>query len=79
MTLGVLFSTLLAVVAISRLPFCRMSDKIVRRKTVLVGWLGEISVAYILFFTPKSMPDVVNIGIAFWMLLGVMDRPAVNA
>ncbi|MDG6907088.1 MAG: MFS transporter [Nitrososphaerota archaeon] len=78
-TLGVLFSVLLAVVAISRLPFGRMSDKIGRRKTVLVSWLGEISVVYIFVFSPKSMPEVAIIGIAFWMLFGVMDGPAVNA
>ncbi len=78
-TLGLLFSVLLAVVAIFRLPFGRMSDKIGRRKTVLVSWLGEISVVYIFVFSPRSMPEVAIIGIAFWMLFGVMDGPAVNA
>lgn len=78
-TMGVLFSALLAVVALSKLPFGRLSDKIGRRKTVIISWIGEISVVYVFVFAPKSIPAVAILGIAFWMLFGVMDGPALNA
>lgn len=78
-TMGVLFSALLAVVAVSKLPFGRLSDRIGRRKTIIISWIGEISVVYVFVFAPRSIPAVAILGIAFWMLFGVMDGPALNA
>ncbi|MDG6994940.1 MAG: MFS transporter [Nitrososphaerota archaeon] len=78
-TLGILFSALLAAVALSRVPFGRLSDSIGRKKTVVISWIGEISIVYVFVFAPRTMPEVAVIGIAFWMLFGVMDAPAVNA
>ena len=77
--LGVLFSAVLLVLAISRLWFGKMADKIGLRKTVIISWLGEISLVYIFVFSPKDMPMVAVLGMAVWMLFGVMDGPAINA
>jgi len=75
--LGVLFSVLLFVVAASRYPFGRLSDKIGRRKTVIISWIGEISVVYVFVFA--TSPSIAVLGIGLWMLFGVMDSPAINA
>lgn len=78
-TLGILFSALLAVVAVSKWPFGRLSDRIGARRTVVISWIGEISVVYVFVFAPRSFPAIAVIGMAAWMLFGVMDGPAVNA
>ncbi|MDG6998189.1 MAG: MFS transporter, partial [Nitrososphaerota archaeon] len=53
--------------------------RIGRRKTIIISWIGEISVVYVFVFAPRSIPAVAILGIAFWMLFGVMDGPALNA
>ncbi|MHB1867660.1 MAG: MFS transporter [Nitrososphaerales archaeon] len=75
--LGVLFSVLLFVVALSRYPFGKLSDKIGRRKTVIISWIGEISIVYVFVFA--TSPSIAVLGIGLWMLFGVMDSPAINA
>jgi MFS family permease len=76
-TTGALFSALLAIVAISRLPFGKLSDKIGREKTIMISWIGEISLVYVFVFA-TSFPIAIA-GIGLWMLFGVMDSPAINA
>ncbi|MGI0091762.1 MAG: MFS transporter [Nitrososphaerales archaeon] len=76
-TLGILFSALLAAVALSRYPAGRLSDKIGRKRAVIISWVGEISVVYLFVFATSSTIAVIGIGL--WMLFGVMDSPAINA
>lgn len=75
--LGVLFTVLLLVVAASRYPSGKLSDKIGRRRTIIVSWIGEISVVYVFVFATTQ--SIAVIGIGLWMLFGVMDSPAINA
>ncbi|MDA4111520.1 MAG: MFS transporter [Thaumarchaeota archaeon] len=76
-TTGALFSVLLAVVAISRFPFGKLSDRIGREKTVVISWVGEILSVYLFVFA--TSPGIAILGIGVWMLFGVMDAPAINA
>jgi MFS family permease len=76
-TSGALFSVLLAVVAISRYPFGRLSDRIGRENTIVISWIGEILCVYLFVFA--SSPYLAFAGIGLWMLFGVMDAPAINA
>jgi MFS family permease len=76
-TSGALFSVLLAVVALSRYPFGRLSDRIGREKTVVISWIGEILSVYLFVFAMS--PSIAFLGIGIWMLFGVMDSPAINA
>jgi len=75
--LGVLFSVVLLVVAASRYPFGKLSDKIGRKNAIIISWIGEISVVYVFVFATNH--SIAVIGIALWMLFGVMDSPAINA
>lgn len=77
--LGVLFSAVLLVLAVSRFWFGKMADKIGLHKTVIISWVGEISLVYVFVFSPKDFPTVAILGMAVWMLFGVMDGPAINA
>jgi MFS family permease len=75
--LGVLFTVVLLVVAASRYPFGKLSDKIGRKKAIIISWIGEISVVYVFVFATAHWVAVIGIGL--WMLFGVMDSPAINA
>jgi len=76
-TSGILFSVLLAVVAVSKIPFGLLSDKIGRKRIVIVSWTAETVVVYLFVFA-TSFPIAV-LGIGLWMLFGAMDSPAINA
>ena len=76
---GIFFSVLVAVIAASRLPFGKMSDKIGRRKTIIISWIGESVFVYLIVFAPKGDLSIALVGVAIWMLFGVMDSPASNA
>jgi MFS family permease len=75
--LGVLFTVVLLVVAASKYPFGKLSDKIGRKNAIIISWIGEISIVYVFVFA--TTPSIAVIGIALWMLFGVMDNPAINA
>jgi|SRR5579875_272694 len=77
--LGVLFSGVLLIIAVSRFGFGKMADRIGLKKTVLISFVGEMTVVYVFVFAPKEEPIVAIIGMAFWMLFGVMDAPAIIA
>ena len=72
--LGVLFTVVLLVVAASRYPFGKLSDKIGRKNAIIISWIGEISVVYVFVFATNH--SIAVIGIALWMLFGVMDSPS---
>jgi MFS family permease len=76
---GVFFGILLAVVAATRLPFGKLSDKIGRRKTIVISWIGESLVVYLIVFAPAGNLAFALFGVAVWSLFGVMDSPAANA
>jgi MFS transporter, DHA1 family, multidrug resistance protein len=76
-TSGILFSALLAAVALSKIIFGKMSDRIGRKRVVALSWIAEITVVYVFVFA-NSLPIAV-IGIGLWMLFGAMDVPAINA
>ncbi len=76
---GVLFSAILGVIALARLPAGKLADRIGRKKTVIVSWIGEISVVYIFVFAPVGSLSIALLGIIFWQFFGVMDAPAINA
>lgn len=76
---GIFFSVLLAVIATSRLPFGKMSDKIGRRKTIIISWVGESLFVYLIVFAPRGDLPIALVGVTIWMLFGVMDSPASNA
>ncbi len=76
---GILFSALLGAVVFSRLPFGKLADKIGRRKTVIISWLGEISTVFVFVLAPKGDLGVAIAGIVLWQFFGVMDGPAINA
>ena len=78
-SLSVLFFAILVVVSISRFGFGRLSDKIGRKRTVILSWIGESSIVYIFVFSPRGMPAIALLGMTLWMLFGVMDGPAINA
>ena len=77
--LGVIFSALLGVSAVARIPFGKLSDRIGRKKTIMISWIGESLVVYVIVFAPRGELSVALIGIVLWMLFGVMDAPAINA
>ncbi len=72
-TSGLLFSVLLAVVALSKIFFGRLSDKMGRKNIIVTSWIGESVVVYLFVFA-NSVPIAV-LGIGLWMLFGVMDYP----
>ncbi|MGI0083491.1 MAG: MFS transporter [Nitrososphaerales archaeon] len=76
---GIFFSVLLAIIAASRLPFGKLSDKIGRRRTIIISWIGESLFVYLFVFAPKGDLSIAVLGVAIWMLFGVMDSPASNA
>ncbi len=76
---GLLFSALLAVLALSRLPAGKLADKIGRRETVILSWVGEVSVVYVFVFAPIGAISIALIGIVLWQFFGVLDAPAINA
>ena len=76
-TTGILFSALLAIVAVSRFFFGKLSDAIGRRKTIILSWIGESAFVYVFVFAIS--PAMAILGISLWMLFGVMDSPAINA
>jgi MFS family permease len=76
---GFAFAILQALVAISRLPFGELSDRIGRRETIVVSWLGESTLVYIFVFAPIGDVNQALIGIAVWTIFGVMDGPALDA
>jgi len=76
-TSGILFSSLLAAVAFSKIFFGKLSDRIGRKRIVTLSWIGESVLVYIFVFA-NSLP-VAILGIGLWMLFGVMDAPAINA
>jgi MFS family permease len=76
---GILFSALLGAVVFSRLPFGKLSDKIGRRKTVIVSWAGEITTVFVFVLAPKGDLGIAIVGIVLWQFFGVMDGPAINA
>ena len=77
--IGELFCAVLCVVAVSKYVFGRMTDRIGRKRTILISWLGEVSLVYIFVFAPADTISIALIGITLWMLFGVMDGPAINA
>ncbi len=78
-SIGILFSAILLVLAASRFIFGKLADKIGRKRTVLISWIGESTFVYIFVFAPRGYLGMALIGITFWMLFGVMDAPAINA
>ncbi len=76
---GLFFAILLAVIAATRLPFGKMSDKIGRRKTIIISWIGESVFVYMIVFSPKGDLLFALVGVTIWSLFGVMDSPASNA
>ncbi|MHB8566267.1 MAG: MFS transporter [Nitrososphaerales archaeon] len=77
--LGILFSAILLILAVSRFGFGRLADRIGLKKTVIISWVGEITFVYAFVFAPRGMPTLAILGMTFWMLFGVMDGPAINA
>jgi len=76
-TSGILFSSLLAAVALSKIFFGKLSDKIGRKKVVELSWICESAIVYLFVFA-NSLPVAIA-GIGLWMLFGAMDAPAINA
>lgn len=67
-TSGLLFSVLLAAVAVSKIYFGRLSDKYGRKRIVITSWIGE-SLSVYLFVFANSLPIAV-LGMGLWMLFG---------
>jgi MFS family permease len=79
LTLAYLFTAITLISAIARFPFGKLSDRIGRRSTIIVSWIGESSSIFIFVFAPRSDLPVALLGICVWTIFGVMDGPAVNA
>ncbi|HMK83675.1 MAG TPA: MFS transporter, partial [Candidatus Bathyarchaeia archaeon] len=77
--IGELFCVVLCIVAISKYAFGRVTDRIGRKRTILLSWMGEVGFVYVFVFAPQGNIQIALIGIALWMLFGVMDGPAINA
>jgi MFS family permease len=77
--IGILFSAVLCVVATSKYAFGQMTDKIGRKRSIQISWLGESVAVYLFVFAPRGDITVALTGITLWMLFGVMDGPAINS
>ena len=78
-TLGILFAVITAVSGFAPLYFGRMADRIGRRRTVIISWIGESLAIFIFVFAPLGDLSIAILGVAVWSMFGVMDGPAVNA
>lgn len=76
-TSGILFSSMLFAVALSKIYFGKLSDKIGRKKVVELSWILESATVYLFVFA-NSLPVAIA-GVGLWMLFGAMDAPAINA
>lgn len=76
---GLFFTVLVGVIAVFRIPSGKLSDRIGRRKTIVISWIGESVLVYLIVFAPHGNLSFALFGVAVWMLFGVMDSPAANA
>ena len=72
--IGFLYSLLSAINIVCNTPFGKLADKVGRRKTVIISWIGENIFMMAFIFSPNFHVAALTFGL--WIALGQMDTPA---